>query len=98
MTRVVPRPQFPVAPRQYDQRYMSEIVRAFSVFLQQVQNPGEMRGTVLTLTDLPTSDSGLEEGALFDYGGYVKITRLNTPHPAGTSGSASVGTVTVTIV
>lgn len=32
---------------------MSQVTRAFSVFVQQVNNPGEVRATTLTLTNLP---------------------------------------------
>jgi hypothetical protein len=98
MTRSVVRPQFPVAPPQYSSTYMAEVVRAFSVFLNQVQNPGDLRATNLVLTDLPSSDSGLEVGAVFNFGGYLKISASNTPHPAGLSVVGSVGSVTVTIV
>lgn len=98
MTRSVARPQFPVAPAQYNPGYMAEVVRAFSLFLNQNQNPGDLRATDLVLTNLPTSDSGLEVGAIFNFGGYLKITASNTPHPAGVSSSGSVGSVTVTIV
>lgn len=98
MTRGVVRPQFPVAPPQYNSTYMAEVVRAFSVFLNQVQNPGDLRATNLVLTDLPSSDSGLEVGAVFNFGGYLKISASNTPHPAGLSVLGSVGSVTVTIV
>ena len=98
MTRSVVRPQFPVAPPQYNSTYMAEVVRAFSVFLNQVQNPGDLRATNLVLTDLPSSDSGLEVGAVFNFGGYLKISASNTPHPAGLSVLGSVGSVTVTIV
>ena len=48
-------------------------------------------------TDLPTDDTGLEEGALFMVDGFVKITRLAYPNPAGTSSTGAVGTVTVVI-
>lgn len=96
MSRNLARPFFPVAPAGYDQRYFNELVRAFSVYLEQVQNPGEGRHTRLVLTNLPENDSGLEPGALFQNDGFVKISRTNVPHPAGVSGTASVGTVTVT--
>jgi len=33
---------------------MSQVVRAFSVFVQQVNNPGQVLATQLTLTALPT--------------------------------------------
>ena len=96
-SRKVTLPQFPVAPATYDPLYMAEVVRAFSVFLQQMQNPGDMRGTTLTLTNLQYHDQSLETGALFEHGGYVKITQANIPHPAGTSGTGQVGSVSVTI-
>ena len=56
-----------------------------------------MRGTTLTLTNLQYHDQSLETGALFEHGGYVKITQANIPHPAGTSGTGQVGSVSVTI-
>ena len=95
MSRNVAPPFFPVPPNQYDQRYFSELVRAFALFIEQQRNPGEERATRLTLTDLQTDDSGLEVGALFQHDGFVKITRTNVPHLRGSAGTTSVGTVTV---
>lgn len=51
MSRGLVLPYFPTAPAEYDQTYQSEIVRSFSVFLNQVNNPGPWRATELTLTD-----------------------------------------------
>jgi len=64
--------------------------------MEQQQNPGEERATKLTLTDLQTDDSGLENGALFQQDGFVKIALLNKPHVRGSSATGAVGTVTVT--
>jgi len=97
MSRNLAIPYFPNAPREYNQQYISEIVRAFSVYVQQVQNPGEGRNTFGVFTNLQTDDSGLETGAIFNHGGYVKITETNTPHVRGSSGTSGVGSVTVTI-
>lgn len=97
MARRLVQPQFPIPPREYDQRYLAEIVRAFSLFLEQTQNPGEERATTITLTALPTSDFGLETGALFQQDGFVKIALANAPNVVGSSSSGGVGTVTVTI-
>jgi len=66
------------------------------VFLEQLNNPGDVRATDLTLTDLPTNDSGLEVGAVFQQDGILKITLSHKPHPAGVAASSAVGTVTVT--
>ena len=95
MSRRLSRPYFPIPPEQYQQRYFTEVIRAFSVFLEQVQNPGDVRATDLTLTDLQTDDSGLEPGALFQQDGFVKITLINTPHARGSAGTGAVGAVTV---
>tara|TARA_R100001509_G_scaffold64378_1_gene35481 strand:- start:491 stop:721 length:231 start_codon:yes stop_codon:yes gene_type:complete len=66
-------PQFPLPPEEYDRQYFDEMVRSLTQLVIQLQNPGEMRGTKITLTDLPTSSAGLETGALFNDGGTVKI-------------------------
>jgi len=78
------------------QSYMAEVVRSFSVFLQQVINPGAGRSSTFVMTNLPTSDSGLEVGGFFTQNGYVLTTRAWTPHPAGLEGTGAVGTLTVT--
>ena len=96
MSRNLTIPYFPNAPREYSQQYIAEVVRAFSVYVQQVQNPGEGRNTFGVFTNLQTDDSGLETGAIFNHGGYVKITQLNTPHVRGSAGTGAVGLVTVT--
>jgi hypothetical protein len=44
-----PVPYFPVPPADYNRNYMAQLVRAFSVFAQQVNNPGPERATTLTL-------------------------------------------------
>ena len=90
-------PHFPVPPDSYSSGYMAEVVRAFSTFLEQSNNPGEGRATKFTMTALANTDYGLETGALFAQNGFVKITRLNVASPAGLSGTATLGSVTVTI-
>jgi hypothetical protein len=66
-------PQFPLAPEEYDRQYFDEMVRSLTQLVIQLQNPGEMRGTKITLTQLPTSPTGLESGALYNDSGTVKI-------------------------
>jgi len=96
VSRNLVRPFFPIPPVEYSQSYFTEIIRAFSVYLEQQQNPGEGRHTFLVLTNLQSNDFGLETGALFEADGFVKITKANTPHVAGSSGTGGVGSVTVT--
>jgi hypothetical protein len=54
MTSTNPVPYFPTPPAAYDRSYMAQLVRAFAVFAQQVNNPGPLRGTTLTLN--PTGE------------------------------------------
>lgn len=97
MSRNLVRPFFPVPPSEYQQRYFAEIVRSFSVYLEQMQNPGEGRNTFTVFTNLQMDDVGLEPGAVFNHGGYLKVSEQNTPHVRGVSCSATVGSVTVVI-
>jgi hypothetical protein len=97
MARLLSPPQFPLAPKEYSQQYHNEIVRVFSVFLNQYLSPGEGRHTALTLTALQTDDVGLETGALFQQEGFVKIALANVPHVRGSSATGSVGIVDVVI-
>lgn len=73
MPTVVPPPRLPEPPDTYDTVYMEDLLRALQTFIDQVRNPGEVRATTITLTDLPTSSVGLETGALYNDSGTVKI-------------------------
>ena len=68
-----PAPRLPEPPETIDRRYMEDLIRTLQLFITQEKNPGEMRGTKLTLTDLPTSATGLETGALYNDSGTVKV-------------------------
>jgi hypothetical protein len=48
-----PAPFFPTPPGEYNRQYMAQLVRAFSVFVQQSNNPGDAIFTTLKLTALP---------------------------------------------
>jgi len=52
-TRGIPAPYFPSPPQGYDPRYFAEVVRAFSVYIQQTQNPGTAVFNTLNLLNLP---------------------------------------------
>ena len=95
MSRNLTLPYFAIPPAEYNQQYFAELVRSFSVYLTNQQNPGEGRHTQLVLTNLQTDDSGLETGALFQQDGFVKIALINSPHVRGSSATCAVGSVTV---
>lgn len=96
MSRNLNFPYFPIAPQEYTQSYMSEVVRSFSIYVQNQQNPGEGRNTFIVLTNLQTDDSGLEPGAIFNHDGQLRVPLDHSPYVRGSAGSGAVGTVTVT--
>tara|TARA_R100001244_G_scaffold108121_1_gene80035 strand:- start:459 stop:773 length:315 start_codon:yes stop_codon:yes gene_type:complete len=103
MSRNLVKPFFPKAPEEYDQKYMEQVVRSFSVYIEQMQNPGAGRDTGMVLTNLQTDDQGLEVGELFQYRdaagimGQVKITVADQPNLGGNTSTGGVGAVTVVI-
>jgi len=56
MSRGLVLPLFPNPPADYEQMYQTEVMRAFSVFLQQVSNPGPWQASALTLPNLQTDN------------------------------------------
>lgn len=47
----VPSPVLSLPPLEYDIQYMNNLVRLINYFIEQQDNPGNMRGTELTLTN-----------------------------------------------
>ena len=68
-----PPPRLPDAPEEYNIQFMQDLIRAIETFIQQERNTGELRGTKITLTNLPTSTTGLETGALYNDSGTIKV-------------------------
>ena len=98
MSTVTPFPRLPTPPSEINTVYVSDLVRTLESFMDQVQNPGGLRGTELTLTNLQSGNNvGLETGALYELEGFVKITLANVPACSGLSGTGAIGTVTVSV-
>jgi len=97
MSRGLVQPLFPNPPEGYDQRYQAEVMRAFSVFLQQVNNPGPWQASALTLPNLQTDNYNLPLGGIFQYGDELRITVANMPYARGSQATGDVGQATVTI-
>lgn len=96
MDRKAPLPIYPDAPGEYNPRWAAGLIRALDQLNSLLRNPGEGRMTKLVVTNMPTSDYGLEAGTLFRQGNQVFISLLDRPIPSGLSATGSVGTVTVT--
>jgi len=96
MSRNLPKPFFGTPPLNYNVTYMDNIVRSFALYIDQMQNPGEGRNSTQVFTNLPTNDSGLENGSVFVVDGVLRISVLNQPYLQGLSSTCEVGKVTVT--
>ena len=94
MAKVIP--FFPAPPTDYTRQYMDEVVRAFSLYVNSVNVPGEGRNTFTVFTNLQTDDFNLETGGIFNHGGDVNISQADRPHARAVRGTAAGGTVTVT--
>jgi|TARA_R110002074_G_scaffold390905_1_gene575218 hypothetical protein len=97
-TNVTPFPRLPTPSGDIDIRYMTDLTRALEYFLAQVQNPGDLRATTLTLTNIQAdNDVGLEAGTLYQVNGFVKIALADVAACAGSAGTGAIGTVTVAV-
>lgn len=94
--RLIP-PIFSRAPSQYDQIYFNDLVRSLISLISYIQAPGEGRQTTIVLTNLATSDYGLEPGTMFQVNGALYVARLDQSFVRGLSATGSVGSVTVTV-
>ena len=97
MSRNLNLPYFPIPPDEYSQQYFAEVLRSYSTYLQNMQNPGEGRNTFTVFTNLQTDDSGLEVGAVFEHNGQLRVPLAYSPYVRGSQATGTVGTVTVTI-
>ena len=70
----VPSPVLPLPPLEYDVQYMNSLIRLLNYYIEQQDNPGEMRGSGLLLSALPTSATGLESGQIWNNAGVLNIT------------------------
>ena len=78
----------------YSIDYMSSLVRSLEIFFERSQEEGNIRGSTLILTQLPTSGANLFNGEVYvDETGFLKIVRSEdnfTPSLSGAAGSVTV--------
>lgn len=96
MSRNLAKPFFSKPPNEYSVSYMDGLVRSFSLYIQQVQNPGAGRNTTQVFTNLQKHDSGLENGSVFVSDGVLRVPLESKPYCASFSVLGSIGRVTVT--
>ena len=67
----LPPPRLPEPPDNIDRRYMEDLIRAIQLFITQERTAGEMRATKITLTNLPTSATGLAVVTIYNDSGTI---------------------------
>lgn len=56
----------PLPPLEYDVQYMNNLVRILNFWIQQTQNPGQMRGTSLSLSASNRAQTSVAPDIVFD--------------------------------
>jgi hypothetical protein len=89
-------PALPVPPNEYNQQYVTNLIRALRLYFNQLDSTASLQIDGLSLLSLPTSGYGLRTGTVFRVGENLKIVVPNVAYTAGVSASGSIGSVTVT--
>ena len=88
-------PALPLAPLDYDQQHMAQLIGALRLYFTQQDSNVPLQMDGLRLLNLATSGYNLPEGTVFRDGEFLKIALLNFAYVQGVSGTGSVGSVTV---
>jgi len=91
-------PALPLAPTEYDQQHMSQLIGALRLYFAQSDSNAALQLDGLRLLNLPTSGYNLPDGTVFQVGEDLKIVVPYISYVLGVSATASVGTVTVTTI
>ena len=90
-------PNFQRAPKDYSVSYFNGMVNMLNLLITVLRSPGEGRQSTLVITNMVTSDFGLESGTLFQIEGQVYISVLNIARPTAITATGAVGSVVVTV-
>lgn len=64
----------PRAPKEYDQRALSEIINEIKRTIDEIQSPGPLRvNQIVNINNIPTSSSGLRSGDVWSNSGVLTI-------------------------
>jgi hypothetical protein len=91
-------PALPLAPNEYDQQQLSQLIGVLRLYFTQLDSNVALQTDGLRLLKLPTSGYNLPDGTVFQVGENLKIVVPYISYLYGVSATASVGTVTVTII
>ena len=66
-------PALPLPPNEYDAQYFNQLIRTLNIYFKQVGSTTPVVFDSITLTNLPTSASGLPAGAIWNDANTLKI-------------------------
>ena len=93
-TNVTPFPRLPTPPRQIDEKYITDLVRALEIFLRQMQNPQ------LNFQEVPPDGNLnlLQQGDIYIAdGGFLKVIGKTEIFSGSNFATGEVGTVSVSV-
>jgi hypothetical protein len=91
-------PALPLATPEYSEQQLSQLIGVLRLYFTQIDSNVPLQMDGIRLLSLPTSGYNLPDGTVFRVGEDLKIVVPNVSYLYGVSATASVGTVTVTIV
>tara|TARA_R100000231_G_C5313729_1_gene161252 strand:- start:533 stop:823 length:291 start_codon:yes stop_codon:yes gene_type:complete len=93
-TNVTPFPRLPTPPRQIDEKYITDLVRALEIFLRQMQNPQ------LNFQEVPPDGNLnlLQQGDIYIAdGGFLKVVGKTEIFSGSNFATGQLGTVSVSV-
>jgi len=91
-------PALPLVPETYDPQQLSQLIAVLRLYFTQLDSNASLQVDGIRLLNLPTSGYNLADGTVFQVGEDLRIVVPNISYLYGVSATASVGTVTVTII
>jgi hypothetical protein len=91
-------PALPLATPDYDQQQLSQLISVLRLYFTQLDSNVPLQADGIRLLNLPTSGYNLPDGTVFQVGEDLRIVVPYISYLYGVSATASVGTVTVTII
>lgn len=91
-------PALPIATPEYDPQQLAQLIGVLRLYFTQLDSNVPLQTDGIRLLNLPTSGYNLPNGTVFQVGGDLKIVVPYISYLNGVSATASVGTVTVTII
>ena len=91
-------PALPLVPEEYNPQQLAQLIAVLRLYFTQLDSDVPLQMDGVRLLNLPTSGYNLQNGTVFRVGEDLKIVVPNVSYLYGVSATASVGTVTVTII